>query len=81
MKFLKGLSNDDVARLDNFQNDIRDLDIWGINVPTTVLLHSDAVSFEWKSEEPKANGCTYIEHAAKYVLRNGRWNGRVNLGD
>ena len=79
MKFLKGLSDGDVARLDDFQNDIRDLDILGINVPTTVLLQSDAVSFELKSGEPKANGCTYIEHAAEYVLRNGRWNGRVNL--
>ena len=65
MKCLKGLSDGDVARLDNFQNDIRDLDIWGINVPTTVLFQSDAVNFELKSEEPKANGCTYIEHAAE----------------
>ena len=78
MKFLKGLSDGDVPRLDDFQNDIRDHDIWGINVPTTVLLQSDAVSFELKSEEPKGNGFTYIERAAEYVLRNGRWNGRVN---
>lgn len=63
-----------VLRQENEDGSQKVFDVRGIYVPATDMLQGDAIGFELRGEEARANGagaepaagCTHVEHSAEY---------------